>query len=798
MLAATLILAQIAVTASAPAVVAACDAIEVRVRVSATGHVAPQVVAPPLTPFQLVRRSTQPTVSFSASGDPAITVEHLYVLATDRPGRYMLAPFRAELGGTTAHSLPLEIDVRASPGSTVPRVVAEARVDTSRDVNFRALALPDTVYVGQQVQYEVAVFLKESVRDRLRRNPTFFPPDMPGVLAYDLPTRRGEAPRRQVAGRCFDALVYQRALFPLQAGRIVIPPAQLVYAVPLGPGLFSRDQVHEMRTDSVVIVALAPPAEGRPPNDVGAVGTLEVGARVDTMHGRVGDPLTLTVRVSGEANVKLLPRPHLTLPWASLVPDGERVEIDSAARRIRGSKEFDWLVTPRRGGQLEIPAVEYPHFDPVARGYVVTRSEPLQLEIEAAPLARVDTAVVARALPIRASYRGPLGRPLHAHPGVWLLAAAAPIPALVGVVRHRRRRPRHGPGAAAVLAMLPACAALDARAVRRAFVAALAERLRIPSPVFTRSGALERALRRSGVTRELAAEAEAYLRDLDAAAYGTLVHDRFDAHAAARTAGRIYAEIDAEALARWELGPLASLLLTVGLTGAVAASAIASPASDAVEFSAAVSAYGNGDHAGAAEAFERLALREPRAPDAWANYGTASWATADTAGAVVGWQRALRLEPHARDVRARLDGVHLEAAGAPGHVPAVGVTPLAMVALGAWLIACAAGAGRPLGRRRRAVVATIGALAAIGLAGAAVLTDERLAAEDLVVLRSGGGLSVAPAIGAPRDLRAETGEVGRASAREGGWTYVRFDGGRAGWVPGGELASLARAPHRGD
>src|SRR5436305_1524621 len=86
---------------------------------------------------------------------------------------------------------------RAAPASgRVPTVVARARVDTSLEVNFRALALPETVYVGQQANYEVAVFLNETVRDRLRRNPTFFPPDMQSMLAYDIPAPPGEPPRR--------------------------------------------------------------------------------------------------------------------------------------------------------------------------------------------------------------------------------------------------------------------------------------------------------------------------------------------------------------------------------------------------------------------------------------------------------------------------------------------------------------------------------------------------------------------------------------------------------------------------
>ena len=81
-------------------------------------------------------------------------------------------------------------------------VVARARIDTSATLNLRSVAAAETVFVGQQATYEVAVFLNQTVRDRLRRNPTFYPPEMQAMLAYDLPApdvsprRRGSQCRR--------------------------------------------------------------------------------------------------------------------------------------------------------------------------------------------------------------------------------------------------------------------------------------------------------------------------------------------------------------------------------------------------------------------------------------------------------------------------------------------------------------------------------------------------------------------------------------------------------------------------
>src|SRR3712207_8425003 len=104
---------------------------------------------------------------------------------------------------------------------------------------------------------------------------------MQSMLAYDLPVVKGDPPRRRVGRRCFDALVYQRAVFPLMAGHFVVPAAQLGYSLALTPSFFRREETHELRTASAVIVAGDAPTAFRPPDSTGAVGSLRVVTRVD-------------------------------------------------------------------------------------------------------------------------------------------------------------------------------------------------------------------------------------------------------------------------------------------------------------------------------------------------------------------------------------------------------------------------------------------------------------------------------------------------------------------------------------
>lgn len=197
-----------------------------------------------------------------------------------------------------------------------PAIVTRARLDTSALVNFLVLVQPDTVYVGQQANYQLGVFLDETVRDRMRSMEALAP-EMRSMMAYEPPAPLSGFPLRNAQGHRYEAHVYQRPIFPLSAGRVAIPPARLLYAMPLSYSFFSREESFELRSDSAVVVAIEPPQAGRPSDWTGAVGTLRVSTGVDSAAARVGDAMRLVVRVSGQGNVKLFPRPALALRWAS-------------------------------------------------------------------------------------------------------------------------------------------------------------------------------------------------------------------------------------------------------------------------------------------------------------------------------------------------------------------------------------------------------------------------------------------------------------------------------------------------
>lgn len=688
----------------------------------------------------------------------------------------------------------------AAAQGPLPEVVTRPRLERNGGVDFHALVVPETVYVGQQATYELGVFLDQETRGRLRRNPEFIPPESRAMLAYDLPDPGGSLSVNR-DGRSYEVHVFRRALFPLTPGRYTIAPARLAYTLPQGQSFFSREESFSLRSEQVTLVAIDPPPAGRPANWAGAVGVWRASARVDTSRDRAGDPLVLTLRIEGTGNVALLPRPQLSIPWANVVAANERVTLDSTPSALRGSKEFDWLVTPRTSGTQRVPAMRFSYFNPFSRRYEESVSDPFTVQVAPGTIVAADSAAAPpppeRPLPLRPAMGDDAPPPLGDLAAVRWLLLVAPLPALFAWLARRPRRVRAPVTPAGRLRAMTASSsgAVPAADVRNAFLDGVRHRAGLDAALLTQPGAWARALRLEGVTGETARDAEALLDSLDAAAYGGAAES--GAVLAARAAP-LLARIDGEARRTRPPGSAARPAATVP-AGTVALIALVSAATVLfardVErarepFARGIAAYAGADYARAARLFEDAARAAPRVAATWANLGTASWAAADTAGAVVGWQRALRLDPLADDLRDRLARVRAPQDVGVARVPAIPARAPSVLALLLWLAGWIA-IGRLCWRRRPVLRLTIATIVVAGSAAVgARLFEDRLEGRDLAVVTDPGPLRALPALGAEGGAVPLAGEVARVVQRQGVWTHVALDGDRDGWIASERLAPL--------
>ena len=635
------------------------------------------------------------------------------------------------VGGTT---------LRAQPRA--PVIQQRVTLDPREPVSFRVLITPDTVFVGQQATYELGVFITETAQQRMRRNPEVVPAELRGLLAYDLGGPQSLPPVTQQGVRHFPHIL-QRAVFPLAAGTIEIPASRLTYALPRSASFFSREEQATLRGDALALAVRPLPLANRPADFGGAVGELSLRAQVSGDTARVGEPVVLTVRVSGRGNVKLWPRPQVRVEGVTLVESSERVRVDSGGQYLRGAKEFDWLVTPEREGLLTLPPVRYVYFDPYDAAYRAHETDSLRLVVaggefvpERAPASPAEEA------PLRRRDRGALPTPWHRQPWPWLIAAIAPLL----LVRRRSRAaavraaasptPRSAGGQgrdleasafgaapatspdrssvpdAATASSVAGSAALGpaspparptVRALRQRWYRELGTAVAAASTeTWADRAALARQLRRRGVTRETTARVLQLSAEFDAVAWGApasspaAVPPRGLEARAQELLGAVRAEaipVDVARSPRARQGRVASLAVLLATLATVlggtvvgAVVALAQPAASTPTFAEALAAFDAGAYEEAARAFAAIAEAEPRRVDAWVNAGSSAWAAGDTAHAVRGWQRALRLDPTAADVRGQLQRLSAGSWQGLAAIPTAKANVLTLVVLVLWCL----------------------------------------------------------------------------------------------------------------
>lgn len=648
-----------------------------------------------------------------------------------------------------------------------PLSFAAAQASNADGVSLRASVSADTVYVGQQLTYTLSVRIPTVVRQRLRRNPEFVPPEPRAMLAYDLPLARSGEPGDDV-----EIHTFRRALFVLTPGNYSLGAARLTYTLPQTNSFFSREESRVLRADGVSFVAIEPPLRGRPTDWAGAVGRWTAALRAEPTSTRVGDPFVLVLRLEGTGNATLLPRPPLSIGWADVVAQDERVVLDSTPLLFGGAKEFTWLVTPREAGAQVVTRISYPTFDPARRAYVRVNSEPVRVSVRPGELAALPERRVAAAqevaLPLVAA---PAGASTIRLPWLvfWTWAALlAPLPwvwwRLRGAQIRRRRRK-----------------VVETPSSPRAWLErSLRTRTGIDIAAFTAPGSLAAALQLEGVTSETAREVESLRDACDRDGYAS-VHPNAQGDLRTR-AKALLAKVDAEARCR------ALLLLAMLALVACAPAAVSTEVAQA--FTEGRTAYAGGDYRRAQQAFARAARLAPRDAAVWTNLGTAAWQARDTAIAVLSWQRAMRLNPRAAEPRERLARVP-----APEHSAArvfpVPPIPLAVLGLALWFAGWMwfASDARALRRRKRQLfLALPGAL----LIAAAGYLDQRLAGRNVVVIVERSPLRTLPALGADAGAVPMTGEVAKVVERRGVWLRLELDGGRAGWFPAERTYPLTR------
>jgi hypothetical protein len=183
------------------------------------------------------------------------------------------------------------------------------------------------------------------------------------------------------------------ALFPISSGRFTIGEAGVRYIVSDFGG-FSRDPFSFFRGDpfrrregfaeagQIPIEVLPLPDEGRPADFSGAVGSFHLSIVPSQTDVRLGESITLSIRVEGRGNIQSIgevPLPRLDgfRVFAPKARDSVRVEQG----KIGGAKIFDLVLVPEVMGKAFLEGFSLAYFDPAKGAYLRSDAKPIEINV---------------------------------------------------------------------------------------------------------------------------------------------------------------------------------------------------------------------------------------------------------------------------------------------------------------------------------------------------------------------------------------------------------------------------------
>ncbi|HRQ37043.1 MAG TPA: BatD family protein [Chloroflexota bacterium] len=392
---------------------------------------------PTLTGFNVVGSSQSTQISV-INGDMSVQGVYQFRLQPTQTGTLTIDPVTVTVNGQSFSTRPMQVEVKqgaAVPGQMSPAEPAPAPSTLNgRELFVEAAVDKTNPYQGEQVTYTFRFYQAVNLPGQV----SYRPPAFTGLWNDVEPLQQSY--NVAVDGRAYLVTEVSHILFPTVAGEVMIEPTQLI----IPGGLWQADTT--LQTEPVTLDVQPLPA-GAPLSFKGAVGKFGLSATVDKQETKVGEPITLNVEISGQGNVGSMgdPAPAADGNWRAFSNDnGTYTEVVNG--RLRGTKSYEWLMSPNNGGQWALPLVEYSYFDPDTATYETLTSEPVVVNVEGTavtytPAQPGATPVVNHELrPMKAVTAVQDARsPLTQQPLFWLLWLL-PLGLVIGQVAHQKRQ----------------------------------------------------------------------------------------------------------------------------------------------------------------------------------------------------------------------------------------------------------------------------------------------------------------------------------------------------------------------
>ncbi|MBO5345573.1 MAG: protein BatD [Paludibacteraceae bacterium] len=327
-------------------------------------------------------------------------VRYTYTLLPEKEGDYQIQSATIVVKKEKYYSNVLNIKVlpedKASQSQQGGNASQSGQIRQSQSITSENLFIRPIIS-RTKIKEQEAVVLTYRLYARVDvtniQSPKF--PDFKGFLVQeiDLPQDRTMQPDNYEGINYYTYDLRKVLLFPQETGKVTIEPMSCdvivrVRSAQQCPRSFFDDffdtyqEVSKTVTTSKVNLTVESLPQPKPADFSGLVGKLSLSTKVSTTEVEANQPITITLKLQGSGNLKMLKNPTLQFPqdFETYEPKATN-NFNTTDAGLSGSKTIEYLVIPRHDGDFVIPAATISYFDVASDSYKTLLTEPISIRV---------------------------------------------------------------------------------------------------------------------------------------------------------------------------------------------------------------------------------------------------------------------------------------------------------------------------------------------------------------------------------------------------------------------------------
>lgn len=385
---------------------------------------------PSLTDFQLLGGPNTSNSMQWVNGTVTQSVTYSYILRPKNQGTFKLGRASINVGGANMESNDLTIQVTAPVAQQQQQQRQRNPFDPFDDPFFRdeddEQLQTTTTDVEKQIKDDVFIRLSVSKNSvykgemltatyklYFRQNLTGFnvtkAPSFDGYWSQEVELNPNRHPAAEVLnGKQYNTLeILKYNLYPQRAGNLPVAGCEVNTVAQVQVRSRSRNPFDDffnmgrvaqvpldLKVSPVAVTVKELPENGKPADFSGAVGNYKFETSLSAKDAKTDEPITYTLKISGSGNMKFVDAPVITFPAEFEVYDPKVKEnISNSAAGMSGTKQYDYLIIPRKPGDYKIEEKTFSWFDPAAGKYFTTKSPEFSVKVSGEPSKNPNTAI---------------------------------------------------------------------------------------------------------------------------------------------------------------------------------------------------------------------------------------------------------------------------------------------------------------------------------------------------------------------------------------------------------------------